>query len=204
MDYLLYSRWGPRVCRLIEPGLEKLEHKEDRLGRHDAAHVVVVGGGLAGISAAIEASNARAKVTILEKEAEMGGNSAKATSGINACGTRIQKTNGVEDDGRFFERDTHVSAKGGTGDLNCVTMLSTKSADAIHWLMDEMGVPLTALSQLGGHSKKRTHRVPPRSDGTPVPVGYTMMQHARAAASAMPNIEVKTSCAMKTHPSGRS
>eukprot|EP00931_Biecheleriopsis_adriatica_P099820 TRINITY_DN7458_c0_g1_i1.p1 TRINITY_DN7458_c0_g1~~TRINITY_DN7458_c0_g1_i1.p1 ORF type:complete len:1215 (-),score=298.27 TRINITY_DN7458_c0_g1_i1:144-3380(-) len=197
MDYLLYSRWGPRVCRLIEPGLEKVEHREDRLGRHEEAHVVVVGGGLAGISAAIEASNARAKVTIIEKEAEMGGNSAKATSGINACGTRIQKTNGVEDDGRYFERDTHVSAKGGTGDINCVTMLSGKSADAIHWLMDEMGVPLTALSQLGGHSKKRTHRVPPRSDGTPVPVGYTMMQHARAAASAMPNIEVKTSCTMK-------
>jgi len=197
MDYLLYSRWGPRVCRLVEPGLEKKELKEDRLGRHEDAHIVVVGGGLAGISAAIEAANARSKVTIIEKEASMGGNSAKATSGINACGTRVQKQQGVEDDGRFFERDTHVSAKGGTSDLNCVTMLSTKSADAIHWLIDEMGVPLQALSQLGGHAKKRTHRVPPRTDGTPVPVGWTIMQHAKGAAEAMPGIEVKTSCTMK-------
>jgi len=197
MDYLLYSRAGPRVCRFVAPGLEKPEHREDRLARHEEAHVIIVGGGLAGISAAIEAVKARAKVTLIEKEADMGGNSAKATSGINACGTRVQRSSGVDDDGRYFERDTFVSAKGGTSELACVSMLSTKSADAIHWLMDEMGVPLTSLSQLGGHAKKRTHRVPPREDGTPVPVGYTIMSHARGAAKAYEGIEVKTSCTMK-------
>eukprot|EP00933_Yihiella_yeosuensis_P035291 TRINITY_DN28813_c0_g1_i1.p1 TRINITY_DN28813_c0_g1~~TRINITY_DN28813_c0_g1_i1.p1 ORF type:complete len:1144 (-),score=274.87 TRINITY_DN28813_c0_g1_i1:435-3866(-) len=196
MDYLLFSRWGPRVARLQDYGSETPAHHEDRIARHDEAHVIVVGGGLAGISAAIEASKARAKVTLLEKEADLGGNSAKATSGINACGTRVQRQAGVDDDGRYFERDTHVSAKGGKSELGCVSMLGSKSAEAIHWLIDEMGVPLTALSQLGGHAKKRTHRVPPRADGTPVPVGYTIMQHARAAAKGIPNIEVRTSCTL--------
>lgn len=196
-DYLLYSRWGPRVVRMFDPAAERPEHREDRLARHEPVHVIVVGGGLAGVSAAIEACKARAKVTILEKEPDLGGNSAKATSGINACGTRVQKSQGVDDDGRYFERDTHVSAQGGTSDLGCVAMLSEKSAEAIHWLMDELGVPLTWLSQLGGHARKRTHRVPPKADGTPVPVGYTIMQHARAAANAIEGIEVKTSCSVK-------
>lgn len=195
-DYLLYSRAGPRVVRLREAATELKEHLEDRHERHEEAHVVIVGGGLAGISAAIEAAKARARVTLLEKEKDLGGNSAKATSGINACNTRVQKLNGVDDDGRYFERDTHVSAKGGKSDVGCVTTLSEKGAEAIHWLIDELGVPLTALSQLGGHARKRTHRVPPRADGTPLPVGWTIMQHARAAASAFENITVRTGCTL--------
>lgn len=193
-DYLLYSRWGPRLVRCKASHCESKEHREDRLSRHAPAHVVVVGGGLAGVSAAIEAQKARAKVTILEKENVLGGNSAKATSGINACGTRVQKASGIEDDERYFERDTHVSAVGGKSDTGCVSMLSEQSAEAVHWLIDELGISLTALSQLGGHSRKRTHRVPPRSDGTPVPVGYTIMQHAQEAVNAITEIEVKTQC----------
>lgn len=196
-DYLLYSRGGPRVVRLKLGGTEDPAHREDRMQRHDPAHIIIVGGGLAGVSAAIEAAKARARVTIIEKEDQMGGNSAKATSGINACNTRVQKANGIDDDGRYFERDTHVSARGGRSDIACVSTLSDKSAEGIHWLIDELGVDLTALSQLGGHARKRTHRVPPRSDGKPVPVGYTIMQHARAVVSSMPEIEVKTRCTMK-------
>jgi flavocytochrome c len=195
-DYLLFTREGPRVVRLVVPAGELSEHSTDRLARHDQATVVVVGGGLAGISAAIEAMKAKAKVILIEKEADLGGNSAKATSGINACGTRVQFSQGVEDDGRYFERDTHVSAKGGKSDIACVTTLSDKSAEAIHWLIDELGVELTALSQLGGHARKRTHRVPPRSDGTPVPVGYTIMQHARAAVQGCDDIKVLTKCTL--------
>ena len=48
---------------------------------HPANDVIVVGGGLAGISAAIEATRHGSKVTIIEKEKGLGGNSAKATSG---------------------------------------------------------------------------------------------------------------------------
>jgi len=193
-DYLLYAREGPRLVRMRAPTAELPEHREERLSRHLPAHVVVVGGGLAGVSAAIQASQARAQVTLLEKEPACGGNSAKATSGINACGTRVQYKNGVEDDGRYFERDTHVSAVGGRSDIGCVSMLAGKSAEAIHWLIDDVGVDLSVLTQLGGHARKRTHRVPPRSDGTPVPVGFTIMQHARAAVESIPTIEVKHGC----------
>ena len=47
----------------------------------DSTRVVVVGGGLAGLSATIEAVQHGALVTIVEKEERIGGNSAKATSG---------------------------------------------------------------------------------------------------------------------------
>jgi succinate dehydrogenase/fumarate reductase flavoprotein subunit len=55
-----------------------------------APTVAVIGSGLAGLSAAYELSNAfknelpQAKVVIFEKNSILGGNSAKASSGINA------------------------------------------------------------------------------------------------------------------------
>jgi heterodisulfide reductase subunit A-like polyferredoxin len=42
-------------------------------------HIAVVGGGLAGLSATIEAQRHGAIVTLIEKETKLGGNSAKAT-----------------------------------------------------------------------------------------------------------------------------
>lgn len=41
------------------------------------------------------AHRAGAQVVLLEKEAAVGGNSAKATSGINGWGTRVQAQQGV-------------------------------------------------------------------------------------------------------------
>jgi phytoene dehydrogenase-like protein len=41
--------------------------------------IIVVGGGLAGLSASIHALRHGAHVTLVEKEAAIGGNSAKAT-----------------------------------------------------------------------------------------------------------------------------
>ncbi|RNE97760.1 NADH-dependent fumarate reductase-like protein, partial [Trypanosoma rangeli] len=137
--------------------------------------VVVVGGGLAGLSATIEAAACGGQVILLEKESKLGGNSAKATSGINGWGTRAQALQDVHDGGKYFERDTHKSALGGTTDPGLVRTLSVKSGDAISWL-SSLGIPLTVLSQLGGHSRKRTHRAPDKADGTPVPIGFTIMR----------------------------
>lgn len=51
------------------------------ISRKFAHKVVVVGGGLAGMSAALEALGAGAKVILVDKETALGGNSAKASSG---------------------------------------------------------------------------------------------------------------------------
>jgi succinate dehydrogenase/fumarate reductase flavoprotein subunit len=62
-----------------------------------------------------------AKVTLLEKEAKVGGNSAKATSGINGWGTMPQAVEQIHDEERNFERDTFRSGKGGTA-LACASL----------------------------------------------------------------------------------
>ncbi|XUY36769.1 NADH-dependent fumarate reductase, putative [Leishmania panamensis] len=174
-DYTTYSREGERVAKMFEIATEDKEMRAKRIRGSLPARVIIVGGGLAGCSAAIEAVNCGAQVILLEKEAKIGGNSAKATSGINAWGTRAQAKQGVMDGGKFFERDTHRSGKGGHCDPCLVKTLSVKSSDAVKWL-SELGVPLTVLSQLGGASRKRCHRAPDNPDGTPLPIGFTIMK----------------------------
>ena len=175
-DYLMYLRDGERLIRKGDAGIETVELRKQRLEHVLPSKVIVVGGGLAGLSAAIEAAHCGAAVTLLEKTSQAGGNSAKATSGINGWGTEPQSALHIEDSAQLFEQDTIRSAKGGLNDEGLTKMLSIKSSEAIHWLMKQFHLPLHILSQLGGHSVPRTHRVADQSDGTPVPVGYTIMQ----------------------------
>lgn len=51
--------------------------------------IIVVGGGLAGLSAAHTAMERGARVLVIDKNGFFGGNSTKATSGINGAGETI-------------------------------------------------------------------------------------------------------------------
>jgi len=55
------------------------------------AQAIVVGGGLAGVSAANTVLECGGKVVLVDKSAFCGGNSTKATSGINGAETQTQK-----------------------------------------------------------------------------------------------------------------
>ena len=160
-DFLLYAREGPRVIRM-----PKWNSPADGYVRNAAAsHVVVVGGGLAGLSAVIEAQKAGATVTVIEKELKLGGNSAKATSGINGWSTKTQIKEKIPDEGKWFERDTFKSALGGNANAQLIQLLSAQSGNAVDWLIEELGVPLTVLSQLGGHAYKPKFGLPLSLDG---------------------------------------
>jgi len=47
-----------------------------------------------------------ARVVLLDKSSFCGGNSTKATSGINGAGTRTQKEHGITDSAELFTQDT--------------------------------------------------------------------------------------------------
>lgn len=74
------------------------------------SQVIVVGGGLAGMSAAHTVVQNGGRVLVLDKSAFCGGNSTKATSGINAAGSRTQRMLKIPDAAEIFERDTAKSA----------------------------------------------------------------------------------------------
>ena len=114
---------------------------------------VVIGSGLAGLSASLNILDRGGSVVIIEKEHLLGGNSNKASSGINA----YREDNEYGDALELFRNDTIRSA-GEVADLELIDTLVTKSGEAVAWLKERVGVDLTLMAQLGGHSSKRTHR----------------------------------------------
>ncbi|KAJ2584200.1 hypothetical protein GGF44_001159 [Coemansia sp. RSA 1694] len=138
-------------------------------------NIVIVGGGLAGMSAAIEALRqtgqaAGVTVALLEKEARTGGNSGKASSGINGVLTRTQQGMGIHDSVDAFVQDTLKSGHG-RSNKTLVGKLAQDSTQAVSWLQSDFKLDLDVLARLGGHSFPRTHRRPDL-DGKPQPVGW--------------------------------
>ncbi|KNE70900.1 hypothetical protein AMAG_20207 [Allomyces macrogynus ATCC 38327] len=114
------------------------------------AHVTVVGGGLAGLSAAITAYRRGAHVTLLDKEPRLGGNSAKASSGMNAVHTKHQAALGIEDTVEQLVADTLKSGNG-RSISTLVAALASNAHDAIDFI-ESFGIELAKVSQCGGHS----------------------------------------------------
>ncbi|KAF7300845.1 Flavocytochrome C [Mycena kentingensis (nom. inval.)] len=124
----------------------------------DIARVIVVGGGLAGLSAVHTLLEHGKRVLLLDKQPGLGGNSVKASSGINGAGTETQKALGIEDSVQAFAADTTTSASDALAQPTLIDALTSNSASAISWLTDSFAIDLSVVSRLGGHSAARTHR----------------------------------------------
>ncbi|KAI3318517.1 FAD binding domain-containing protein [Xylariaceae sp. AK1471] len=122
-----------------------------------APRVIVVGGGLSGLSAAHTIYLAGGNVVVLDKQGFFGGNSTKATSGINGALTRTQVDHKIQDSVKQFYDDTLKSARD-KARPDLIKVLTYKSAAAVEWLQDVFNLDLTLVSRLGGHSQPRTHR----------------------------------------------
>lgn len=117
--------------------------------------IVIVGAGGAGMAAAIMAHQAGKQFVILEKMPYVGGNTTKATGGMNAAETHYQKEQGIEDSVELFISDTMTGGHN-LNDPELVRTLAEKSAGAIEWL-DSIGADLPKISFSGGASTNRIH-----------------------------------------------
>ena len=77
-----------------------------------------------------------------------GGNSTKATSGINAALTRTQVDEKIQDSVKQFYDDTIKSARD-KARPDLIKVLTYQSASAVEWLQDVFNLDLTLVSRLG-------------------------------------------------------
>ncbi|KIK27845.1 hypothetical protein PISMIDRAFT_674136 [Pisolithus microcarpus 441] len=148
------------------------------------AQVIVVGGGLAGLSAAHTLLERGANVLLLDKQGFMGGNSTKATSGINGAGTQAQQELGIPDNAKIFFEDTKRSARDLARD-DLIRVLTGRSGDAVNWLQNKFGLDLSKVARLGGHSQPRTHRGSAQFPG--MVITYAQMERLEDLAVSQPD-----------------
>ena len=122
--------------------------------------IVIIGGGLAGLTAAFESnlkSKNSLKIALIEQLSDIGGNSKRATSGINLLETEPQKKNKIIDNYTIFYSDTMKSGK----NINNPSLVSTfinGTKTLYDYYTNNFDIDITLLGILGGHSVPRTHR----------------------------------------------
>ncbi len=139
--------------------------------------VIVVGGGGAGLAAAIEARAAGKSVLLLEKNPELGGSTAWSIGSISATGTPHQKKRGIDDNPSDHWADMPLFAEGALAardndDLRRI--LCDEVPDAFRWLM-ALGVRFYGPMPEPPHRKPRMHNVLPNSRS----YIYHLERHAR-------------------------
>ena len=117
--------------------------------------VVIIGSGLAGLSAAMEAAEAGASVLVLEKMKVTGGNTRISDGGVAAPNNYLQKERGVEDSPELFYEDM-LRAGLGLNHPHLVKLVTEKASDAIDWTRHTLGMAyMDRLDRFGGHSVAR-------------------------------------------------
>ncbi len=122
--------------------------------------MLVIGSGASGLSAAVSAERAGARVAVATKGSLQANNSSKAQGGIQAAF-------GAEDSPEQHAADIWKSSHE-TADLRLVETLTSEAPSAIHWL-EELGVEFNRenggyrLARCGGASQKRLLQVGDRT-----------------------------------------
>ena len=96
------------------------------------ADVVVVGSGVAGMTAAVEALEGGASVVVIEREAQMGGASSGCGT-FTAWGSSLPVEGPVEDSADLFYEDL-MRASGNTADPALLRVVADDSYDAVDFL----------------------------------------------------------------------
>ena len=138
--------------------------------------IVIVGSGMAGLTAAVEAGEAGAKVIVLESQDIIGGNS-NVTEGVMGVGTPLQEKSGIKVDVEYI---FHLEQEFQNYNIDPILWetIFTNSADNIKWLEDH-GVKFAFVSSPGDGAK--TWHV---YDGPPDKLGYEANNKLLKAAEA--------------------
>ncbi len=126
--------------------------------------VVVIGGGAAGLVAALAARDSGMDVLVLERDHLPTGSTALSSGFIPAAGTRWQRAAGMDDTPEMQAADI-VAKTHDRADPHEALRVSTAIGPALEWLADAHGIAFEVLQGFlyPGQSRLRMHAVPERT-----------------------------------------
>lgn len=147
-----FSKTGAEESALVSTGTVEKEKRDSEYN----ADVIVIGGGGAGLTAAIAAADNGASVIVLEKMPIQGGNTLISGGEYAAPGNWLQEKEKLEDSKELFYNDI---LKGGDNenDPALVKVLAENALDGALWLKDYVGMEFEDyMLFFGGHSVERS------------------------------------------------
>lgn len=142
----------------------------------DYFDVIVVGGGGAGLAAALTAANLGAEVLVIEKQEQPGGTTRLSVGSVTAAKTHIQLKKGYQDSYELFEEDikTYAGPKVDKDNEVMRNVLIRETAETVSWL-ESLGVSFVGPFFEPPHKMPRMHNAFP-SGKTYI---MTLLHHCR-------------------------
>jgi fumarate reductase flavoprotein subunit len=119
--------------------------------------VLVVGAGGCGLAAALAARERGVRVTLLEKESDVGGATAMSGGSVLGADTRTQRDAGIDDTPEALAADILEHANG-DADPDVVDALAAESRRTIQWLEDDLDLSLAVNTGPYGRHGHRVYR----------------------------------------------
>ncbi|GAA5232314.1 FAD-dependent oxidoreductase [Verticiella sediminum] len=126
---------------------------------HEGYDVIVVGAGMAGHCAALEAARIGGRVLLLEKTARYGGSTRMCGGAFAFAGTEVQQRNGIDDSSALLEEDLMKAGKY-RNDPALVHVYAERQYEAYQWL-EALGLRFEKVSLSGAQSVPRNHSISP-------------------------------------------
>ena len=139
--------------------------------------VAIVGGGGAGLAAAIEAAHLGRRVILIEKEAALGGSTAWSVGSISATNTPQQRARGIVDhpDAHFEDLEILAGAKANRDNRALRRILVDNTTEMMRWL-EGHGLVFVGPNEEQPHRLPRMHNVLPNSRAFPEMLGRACRQ----------------------------
>ena len=139
---------------------------------------LIIGGGAAGLTAALAASETGVSVLVAERETRLSGSTALSSGLIPAAGTKAQDHQSIQDSKDTFYTDIMEKNKK-TADPAYVQLIVQQIPKTLDWLADNYGIPFHVLDNFlyPGHTNLRMHTVPEQT-------GVGLINRLEAAVSA--------------------
>lgn len=122
--------------------------------------LIVIGGGIAGFAAALEAAEAGHQVVLLEKMPEIGGSSAMSGGCLAFAGTDLQAANGIEDSADLLASDL-LDVGLHENDPALVNAYAQHQLATYQWLRGHGVAFSPVIEASSGQSVPRVHTVDP-------------------------------------------
>lgn len=121
--------------------------------------VIVVGAGMAGLSASVRAAELGANVLVLEQNYRVGGSANTAGGSISGAGYKIQKAAGIEDSPELFYQDFVTLGDEEFMNTEIAKVHAERSGAAIDWLQEDVGVEFSDKVDSGSYLTMDINRV---------------------------------------------
>ena len=141
--------------------------------------VVVVGAGIAGLSAALEAARGGAQVTVMDMASVFGGHAVMSEGGVAIVGTPLQQSLNIEDNADLAYRN--FIEWGEDAHQEWVRYYVKNSRAEIYDWLTAIGVRFTTVLPRAGNSVPRFHQTPSRGLGLVSPLYRECVRNPKIA-----------------------